>query len=364
MTAIWIILIVGFLALAQTIYYNRWGLKKVSYTRSFSKERVFAGEKVELVEVLSNRKLIPIPWVRVESRISSSLRFKRQENMGIAMDRFHKSLFYLGGYAKITRRHEITCLDRGYYDCSLASIVAGDLFGVAHDRADVRGDARLYVYPAVLKPDELPDSALKWQGDVTVRRWILPDPMLTVGIRAYRSGDPQKDVHWGATARTGQLQVKQRDYTVSPRALLVMNCQISEGLVGGMEPSQVALLENGVRICAALAAWCVGNGIDVGFLTNGASKLDDSALSIEPRCADAHLERILEALALLVIKMKLDMHTLLDRQIAAAVSDMDILVVSAYWSDELEQRAARLRRQNNSVTWLPITAGREVSHEA
>ena len=216
MTPIWIMVIVAVLAILQTIYYNHYGLRKVSYTRRFSRERAFEGEQVELVEVLSNDKLLPVPWVRVESRISGDLQFRRQENMGLSMDRFHKSLFYLSPFSRITRRHEITCRHRGYYDCSLASIVAGDLFGVAHDRADVTGDARIFVYPAILKPDEMPDTALKWQGDVTVRRWILPDPILVTGIRAYRSGDPQKDVHWRATARTGSLQVKQRDYTVSP----------------------------------------------------------------------------------------------------------------------------------------------------
>ncbi len=357
MTPIWIMIIVAVIAIVQTAYYNKNGLKKVTYTRRFSKSKVFEGEKVELVEVLSNDKLIPIPWVRVESRISNNLQFRQQENMGLSMDRFHKSLFYLGGYARITRRHEVTALRRGYYDCSLTSIVAGDLFGVAHDRADVTGDAKLFVYPAVLKPDQLPETALKWQGDVTVRRWILPDPMLVTGIRAYRPGDPQKDVHWGATARSGSLQVKQRDYTVSPRALLVMNCQISEKQFSAMEPKDEEYLEGGIRICAALAAWCVQNGVDVGFLTNGVSQLDGFELNAPPRCSEAQLEHILEALAVLRIRMEQDMHVLLDRQIEAGISDMDILVVSAYWSQELEERAINLRRMNNSVTWLKIGGG-------
>jgi uncharacterized protein (DUF58 family) len=355
MKAVWIIIIVGLLALGQAAYYGKRGLYKVSYTRRFSRERVFAGEKVELVEVLANGKPLPVPWVRVESRIASSLRFKRQENLGIAMDRFHKSLFYLGPYSKITRRHEITCLDRGYYDCSLVSVVAGDLIDLAHDRRDVVGNARLYVYPAVIRPDELPDYALKWQGEVSVRRWILPDPILINGIREYRYGDLQRDVHWIATAKTGRLQVKMRDYTVSPRTLLILNCQISETLFSAMEPAQTAFIENGVSICASLAAWCVENGIDVGFMTNGANRLDEGAdIRLEPRCSAAQLEKILETLALLNIKMRLAMHTLLDRQIAAGLSDMDIVIVSAYWSEALELRASRLRRMNNSVTHMPI----------
>lgn len=357
MTPVWIMVIVALLAVLQTVYYNRFGLRKVSYTRRFSRERVFAGEQVELVEVLSNDKLVPVPWVRVESRISGDLRFRRQENMGLSMDRFHKSLFFLGPYSRITRRHEITCLRRGWYDCSLVSMSAGDLFGVAHDRADVTGDAKLFVYPAVLRPEELPETALKWQGDVTVKRWILPDPLLVTGIRDYRAGDPLKDVHWGATARTGSLQVKQRDYTVSPRALLILNCQISERQVGGMEPADAEFLEGGVRICASLAAWCVRSGVDVGFLTNGESRLEGVDLRIPPRCSEAQLDRILEALAVLKIRMTLDLHVLLDREMESSPGGMDILIVSAYWSAVLEERARKLRQMGNSVTWLKIGGG-------
>ena len=41
----------------------------------------------------------------------------------------------------------------------------------------------------------------------------------------------------------------------------------------------------------------------------------------------------------------------------ATVTDMDVLIVSAYWSDALEERAARLRQAGNSVTWLRIGGG-------
>jgi len=358
MSTVWIAVVVVLLAFGQTLYYHRRGLRRVQYARHFSRDRVFAGEEVELTEVLSNDKLLPVPWVRVESRISSRLQFQRQENLNIAMDLFHKSMFFLGSYSKITRRHRILCTRRGYYDCSLVSIVAGDLFGLAHDRTDCRTQAKLMVYPPILSQDELPDAALKWQGDVTARRWILPDPILVTGIRDYRSGDPQRDVHWGATARTGKLQVKQRDYTVSPRAMLVLNCQISPRLMGGMEPDQIELIENGVTMAASLASWCVRSGVDVGFMSNGENQMNEGVtVYVEPRCSETHLDRILTELSLLRIKMVLGIETMLDKQLKAGLTDMDLLILSPYWDDGLELRAQQLRRQNNSVTWLPIREG-------
>ena len=54
--------------------------------------------------------------------------------------------------------------------------------------------------------------------------------------------------------------------------------------------------------------------------------------------------------------MTLDLHVLLDRQMEG-MSDMDVLIVSAYWSDMLEERARKLRQLGNSVTWLKIGGG-------
>lgn len=358
MTAFWIIILVGVFALIQVAYYNRNALKKVSYERRFSEKRVFAGEKVSLVEVLANDKLIPVPWVRVESRIPSALKFKSQENLEIAMELFHKSLFFLGGYSKITRRHEILCTRRGYYDCGRVAVSAGDLFGLAAAHADYSVDAKLYVYPAIPRREDMPESALKWQGDVVVRRWIMPDPMLVNGIREYHPGDSQKNVHWGATARTGNLQVKTYDYTVSPRTLVCLNCQISDNLYGAMEPKDIEFLENGVNIAAALAAWCCRNGITVGFCSNGENKAAGSeTVWVEPGSGEAKLDEILEALAVLNIKMQKGFHATLDELISSGCTEMDIAVISAYWSESIESRADTLRRMNNSVSWVRIKGG-------
>ena len=60
MTPIWIMVVVAILAVLQTIYYNRFGLRKVSYTRRFSRERVFEGEQVELVEAQESCPLVQV----------------------------------------------------------------------------------------------------------------------------------------------------------------------------------------------------------------------------------------------------------------------------------------------------------------
>ena len=93
--AIWLIVIVGILAIAQSKFYGKVAFRHLHYERKLTKHAVFEGESLELQEVIANRKLTPLPWLRVESKLSPWLRFRSQENLEIMDDRFHRSVFYL-----------------------------------------------------------------------------------------------------------------------------------------------------------------------------------------------------------------------------------------------------------------------------
>ena len=354
MSVIWFALVIGALVIFQTQFFYFTGLRHLHYRRFFDRTSAFEGEKAEMIEIIENRKIIPVPWLRVESSISPYLRFKKQEDVDIRYDQFHKSLFYLRGYKRIRRRHEFTCTHRGYYTLKIASLTTGDLFGMFNRFKHVTGDAHLYVYPKPLALDEISPASLKWQGDVMMRRWIMPDPILVNGIREYRPGDSQNDIHWGATARTGKLQVKVRDYTVSPRVMILVNTQISETLWGQMELRDKEVIELGIRYAAHLVSWAISNGLDAGFASNGKLADEEGVVRISPSCSQAHLDMILQAMAKLEIVRERNFHTLMDYLCDDGITGMDIAVVSPYWSDNIEKRAAKLRLLGNSVTYIPV----------
>ena len=155
--AIWLIVIVGILAILQSKYFSKVAFRHLHYERKLTKHAVFEGESLELQEVIANRKLTPLPWLRVESKLSPWLRFRSQENLEIMDDRFHRSVFYLRPYSRITRRYNVKCIRRGYYDLSITTLTAGDLFGLNSVSQEAHSDAKLFVYPSVLGEDELPD---------------------------------------------------------------------------------------------------------------------------------------------------------------------------------------------------------------
>lgn len=112
----WFIASTFILLVLISLVYDRHALKKVSYTRYFSAKAVYAGEQVEMVEEIMNKKLLPLPWLRLESSIAKGLEFGNQENLGISsgeISQNHVSLFFLRSFRHIKRRHNITCRERG-----------------------------------------------------------------------------------------------------------------------------------------------------------------------------------------------------------------------------------------------------------
>ncbi len=96
-------------------------------------------------------------------------------------------------------------------------------------------------------------------GDVSVRRFILEDPILTVGFRDYTGREPMKDVSWTRTAITGKMQVKQYDHTAEQTVTVLLNTY------GGTEEE----LEAAFRLTRSVCEELERKKIPFAFRTNG-----------------------------------------------------------------------------------------------
>ena len=66
MNITWLIFIVVVLIIAQGLFFRKTGLWKLGYQRYFQVTTCYEGDQVEMVERISNRKAIPVPWVRLD----------------------------------------------------------------------------------------------------------------------------------------------------------------------------------------------------------------------------------------------------------------------------------------------------------
>ncbi|MFH1512854.1 MAG: DUF58 domain-containing protein [Bacillota bacterium] len=347
MSVLALLAVTAALILLQGFVVGRWALRGLSYERRFSQTEAYAGQEVQMIEVIKNRKLLPVPWVKAESHISPHLRFQSDDELKISGERYHKSVFFLKPFHQITRTHRVFLQKRGYYRAGSVSVQAGDLFGLHTPRMQVDTGAAIEVYPRPLSPAEIPLPSTRWQGDLLVKRWIIPDPIWVNGVRPYMAGDERKDIHWRATARTGALQVKVHERTADPKMLVIINAQMSENQWGDLMEYEQQVVEYMISLTATLCLTALRNGVEAGFAVNVPADEADEPTVLSPSRSSAREGEILSAMAHLTLRRTRTILKVLDD--LCACTGMDMLLLSVYDSELLQKKMDALRLSGNTV---------------
>lgn len=351
-----LVLVLGFLALLylQCKLVAHFGKRNFHYERSFSQKTASEGDQLTFTEVIRNNKLLFLPWVRIESNISPYLQFGTDEDLDVRFDRYHKSVFTLTAFSQVTRRHPVKLLRRGHYKLDNVSLCFGDLLGIAPTQTDFSAPAELYVYPRLVPEDPFFTSQ-RYQGETSVRRFIIDDPFLVNGIRTYRAGDPVRDIHWAATARTHELQVKTHDFTADPKLMVILNCQLREDQWGELMDYEQNRIEHGIRIMATICMKALKMGAETGFATNMPMEGMEGSAFVAPIGGAGAEDMLLSAMSLLQIKRTKRFPTFLEEM--DKLTGLDIILLSCYDSEDLQSRIAALRRAGNQVQLMLLEGG-------
>ena len=112
---------------------------------------------------------------------------------------------------------------RGIHELGPATVRVSDPFGVVTELLDVAERTSLHVAP---EPEDLTErgAALARESGNDPSRRAQPQPGPdNVTTREYRHGDPMRRVHWAASAKLGQLMVRQEDPRSTRRAVVVLD---------------------------------------------------------------------------------------------------------------------------------------------
>ena len=354
-------IIVTFLC-ALALLYAIWcrtihkGMKNLRCTRAFSKPAVFAGEEGELVEVVRNDSSVIIPALLLESRISRHLRLGRQENLLVSGDTHFCSQFTLMPYQQIQRRHHVRFLHRGSFNLGNASMTASDIFGFCKYRNTQNLDAPVLVYPPLLDDSELPVALSCHLREITQTPQLLQDPFLIRGLRHYQPGDPVRDIHWAATARTGEVQVRIHDYSARTQLLVVLNAQLHEKQWHDhLVDEDAETIEYGISMAATACVSALRQGLGVGFATNMVLDNEKESVMLMPTDGNGWEEKLLTTFARLKILRTKHFPQFL--QELTVHSGLDILVLSAYNSDGIEAAIQELKHAGNQVFFQLVEGG-------
>ena len=115
---------------------------------------------------------------------------------------------------------------RGVYDIGPLDVRYSDPFGMATGRLTAGGSQSLYVIPAIVPLGESVSLAVSGEGAARLIQHMAignDDDLMT---REYRTGDALRRVHWRASARHGQLMVRQEEQRSYPEARLILDTRM------------------------------------------------------------------------------------------------------------------------------------------
>ncbi|GAE95171.1 hypothetical protein JCM21714_4385 [Gracilibacillus boraciitolerans JCM 21714] len=367
MNIAWVIVVLLIIIFMQGIIYSKFGLKGITYKRAFSQDTVFeGGETIEMVDEIANKKLLPIPWIRLESKMSPHL-LTHSEN---AQDKeegeiFHRTLFSLLPYQKITRRHQLIGSKRGYYPLNTVSVTTGDGIGFGEVFDSFEASTAVTVYPAIVPLEEIPLPSHSWLGgDITVKRWIVEDPFLQAGIREYQQGDPLNAINWKATARTQELQINKKDYTADHHLMIYVNFDSNEDI--RMPIEQPKIVEKGLSYAASLANYTIEQGISTGFgcngyyvepFTNSTDRIKPS-VRVAPSNSGQQIGYIFDAIAKVEMDRSRNFRAFLQEDVEQGLTKTDIIIFSLRRTEKMNRQIAYLEELGNAVEVVLLEEGK------
>jgi uncharacterized protein (DUF58 family) len=282
------------LGVSQSVWL-RFCLTGVEYERRLDRSHAFWGETVTLTIRLSNRKILPLTWLRAEDRVPHQLHVERADvvPVGDSFFLFLRILLPMLPYEQVLKRYTVHCRHRGLFEFGPGRVESGDLFGYSgrgmrHGRVD-----RLVVYPKLFELHLAAGDSRRIVGPRAVDRVILTDPSRTVGVRRYQAGDPLRHLEWRASARCRELMVRVFEPTTDLALAIFLNFRVPGFGRDTYDPPE---LEFAISLAASLARWALGRRIAVGLFGDGARgpmRTIQMPISRDPE----HLRRILEALA-------------------------------------------------------------------
>lgn len=223
------------LYLIQMQLYKKQTTKGLSYRLRIEQDEIRAGDDLYLYEELTNEKVLPLPFVKVNTDLPEGLRFHFTDRCedGSIKDSYEfgaQSIYVLRGYQKINRRWRITGKQRGSYVIGNSHIMTNDLFGmnpisIATDTLNGYIPCRLTVLPAPCELRREFVTAQGMTGDVIDNRTRMTDPLLFAGTREYRSGDTMHSINWKSSAVHGKFMVNIEEPTVPFLFNILMNMQ-------------------------------------------------------------------------------------------------------------------------------------------
>lgn len=221
--------------------------------RSVVPGRIAVGETATVALQLANQGRLPMGLMLLEDRVPYALGTRPRFLVDHAGRRWVREVTY-----------PVRSDTRGHYEVGPLSVRVSDPFGMIELVRTFSATTRLVVTPAVHPLPAIGMSG-EWSGTGDRRpRAFATGSAEDVTVREYRLGDDLRRVHWGSTARTGELMVRREEQPWQSRATILLDTRQTAHEGAGPGSS----LEWAVTAAASIAVHLARTGVAVRLLTD------------------------------------------------------------------------------------------------
>ena len=329
-----------------------WG---VVAERSLDGARAFPGDALSISIALDNGKPLPLSWIRARQGIPDGLRpvpAESQDRRDIAIDSSTEGTALavetaLGPYRRATLSRSLLCERRGYFPLPPLTVESADVFGLFLRRrteTNARSDTdAVIVYPRLHPVTDFGLPARHPLGPNRDPRRLFEDPGRPAGVRDYDGNTPFKAIAWKASARTGVLQTKIFEPTVT---LEVSLCLAVDGFAAG-DAFEVA-----VSLTASLVHAELAERRSVGLYANGVQTPGLGPLELPAGRQPGREMAALEGLARLQPQAAVPFADFLNTALARMGLGATLVVIAAGPEPALLARLTQLSQRGRPVVLL------------
>ena len=328
----------------------RVALKGISYDYRLSKKLVEIDEPTELISTITNESRRLIPFIRmIETLPKGIITLNRnvfiRENAFEADDLSYNSSIYMTPNSQLERKLKLSFTKRGCYIFKGAELRGGDFLGFTDHREKYLKEREVVVYPQLLKSARLEQIMGGFIGDLSVRRFIMEDPILTVGTREYTGREPLKQMSWKHTARTAQMMVKQFDYTTEMVVTVFLDVSAVKGKT--LTDDQ---FENCYSLARTVCQHLEQQRIPFEFVTNTITRgVDYQQSRSAQNLGQTHMRTIMEQLGRADYGTSVTYEAVIEQLLVSTDRNHSTIIITPQKDANKEQLAQKLRVKTTGI---------------
>jgi uncharacterized protein (DUF58 family) len=332
---------------------KKYALFNISYKRELSKTVVETGEEFEITTIVENAKRLPATFIQVNEKFPAELKYLYKANVTTTTENiYHRTTMFLMPFQRIKRTYNVCCSNRGRYVFQDVQLIGGDMLGLGVVSREEEYWQEIVVLPKTVDLDNEIEPYGDYMGNISVKRWIIDDPILTVGVSEYTGREPQKYINWPVSLRSGKLYVNKFDYTTDNTVMIILNVECAKPFWSSIEKPKV---EKCISIVRTLMEQFEAEAIPYGFMCNiqGFQYINGKS-QIDPGCGSAHFYNILEGLGRADYSISMDFEKLLNEAIMKENSTSTYVIVTPRVLDVYVEYITNLNRVSNKTMVIAL----------